>query len=114
VYDRRAADILWQELRGALLAGAREQNGRRSQRILIDDARHSALRLQNGQRCLDVQASREAVTCTIRSDSDPEGCKDIPVGLQPGTVPSFRLDGRSALAETVARKLLNSLLQHES
>lgn len=114
MYDRRASDVLWQELRGALLAGAREHNGRGSQGILIDDARHSALRFQNGERCLDVESSRDVVMCTVRSESDPDARKEVPVELHPGTVPSFRLEGRAQLAETVARKLLNNLLEHES
>ena len=114
MYDRRAADALWQELRGALLAGARELNGRGSPGILIDDARQSALRLQNRQRCLDVEASRDVVTCTIRSDADPDAHKEVPIELHPGTVPPFWLDGRAQCAETVARKLLDSLLQQEN
>lgn len=114
MYDRRAADTLWLELRGALLAGVREHNGVGSQRILIDDARHFALRFQKGQRLLDVRASREVVTCTISFDADPDAREEIPIGLHPGSAPSFRLNGHPHLAETVAKKLLSALLQQES
>ena len=113
MYDRRAADSLWLELRDALLAGVREHNGV-GERILIDDGRQSVLRLQTGRCSLDVRASREVVTCTISSGSDPDARKEVPIGLYPGTVPPFRLDGDPQFAETVARKLLNTLLQHES
>ena len=114
MYERRAADALWLELRAALLGTAREQNSAGSRRILIDDARPSTVRLQHGQRCLAVEASREVVMCTVKSESDPDGRMEVPVELHPGTVPSFRLEGRTEFAEAVARKLLNSLLQHES
>jgi hypothetical protein len=113
MYDRRAADALWLELRGALLAGVRERNDV-GHRILIDDARPFALRLQSSQCSLDVRASREVVTCTISLGSDPDARNEVPIGLHPGTVPSFRLNGDPQFADVVARKLLDALLQQES
>jgi hypothetical protein len=112
--QRRAADTLWRELRGALVAGVREHGRGGQSPIRIDTARNSALRLQNGRRYLDVHASREVVTCVIWLDSDPDARKEVPIGLHPGRVPSFRLDGHPHLAETVAAKLLTTFLDHES
>ena len=114
MHDRRAADILWLELRQALLAEAREHMIVGGHRILIDDGREGTVRFQNGQRSLDVQASREVVICTISSGPDPDDRKEVPIGLHPGTVPSFRLNGDPQFAEVVARKLLETLLEHES
>lgn len=114
MHDRRAADILWLELRQALLAEAREHTIVGGHRILIDDGREDMLRFQNGHRSLDIHASREIITCTISSGSDPDARTEVPIGLHPGTVPSFRLNGDPQFAEVVARKLLNTLLQHES
>ena len=112
--QRRAADTLWRELRGALLAGVREHGSRDLRPIRIDAARNFALRLQNGRRYLDVHATREVVTCVIWLDSDPDARREVPIGLHPGCVPSFRLDGHPQLAETVAAKLLTTFLDHES
>lgn len=114
MHDRRATDILWLELRQALLAEARERTIVGGCRILIDDGREGALRFQNGQCSLDVRASREVVTCTISSGSDPDARKEVPIGLHPGSVPSFRLNGDPQFPDVVARKLLDTLLQLES
>ena len=111
--ERRATDTLWLQLRGALLAEARERN-LGLQRIDIDEARSWGLRLQTAERCLDLQAAREVVTCTISAGPDPDSRKEVPIGLHPGSVPSFRLDGRPQLAESVAAKLLAALLDRES
>jgi len=112
--QRRAADTLWRELRGALLARVHEHGSRGQRPIRIDAARNFALRLQNGPRYLDVHATREVVTCVIWLDSDPDARREVPIGLHPGSVPSFRLDGHPQLAETVAAKLLTTFLDHES
>ena len=113
MYNRRAADALWLELRDALLAGARARIGV-GHRMLIDDARPFALRLQHDQRSLDVRAAREVITFTISIGSDPDASTEVPVGLHPGRVPPFRLNGQSQSAETIARDLLNALLQLET
>lgn len=113
MHERRAADALWQELRGALLAEARGRS-LGVQRIDIEEARHSGLRLQNGRRRLDLHATREVVTCTIWMGPESDSRREVPIGLHPGSVPSFRLNGRPQLAESVAAKLLAALLDHES
>jgi hypothetical protein len=112
--QRRAADTLWRELRGALLAGVREHDSRGQRPIRIDAVPSSALRIQNGRRYLDVHASREVVTCVIWLDSEPDARKEVPIGLHPGSVPSFRLNGHAQLAEAVAAKLLTTFFDHES
>ena len=114
MFERRASDKLWRELREAVVAAVHEHHTRTRDRIDIDQSAPFVLGLQRGQGRLELRGSREMVTGAIWSATDPNSRLQIAVGLRPGTLPPLRLDGHAESAKRIARKLLAAFLEHDS
>ena len=108
--ERRATDALWRELRDAVVAAVNDHNAAAHAPIHIDDGSALVLSLERGQRHLELQGSREAVICLMWSGADPGTRMKMFIGLRPGAVPPFRLDGHAKSAAAVAAQLLTMFL----
>jgi len=109
--QRRASDALWLELREALVTAVPEHHRDGPERIWVHDEEPFTLRLQKGQHVLDLNASRELVTCTMRSAPNLEVVLECPIGLRPGTALAFRMNGQAMSAEAVSARLLEVFLE---
>ena len=114
MFERRGTDELWRELRDAVVAAVNDHNAGNPESIHIDEGSALVLSLERGQRHLELQGSREAVICIMWSDADPSTRMKRFIGLRPGAVPPFRLDGHAKSAAAVAAKLLAILVDDES